>query len=65
MNTRLTFRVLATLLAIAFLVVVYDMILRNGYGVIDQIYYGFVLTTCTAFWWRRVMEWTKSSQYEH
>ena len=50
---------LATLLAIGFLVVVYDMILRNGYSLIDTVYYVFVNTTCTAFWWKWVMEQTK------
>ena len=59
MNTTITFRVLATLLAVGFLVVVYDMILRNGYGYIDTAYYVFVNTTCTAFWWKWVMDWTK------
>lgn len=48
--------ILVTILAIIFLVPVYIAIIRNGHSVSDDLYYMFVYTTCTAFWWKWVAE---------
>ena len=49
---------MVSLLAIIFLVPVYAAIVRNGHSVSDDLYYMFVYTTCTAFWWKWVAEKT-------
>lgn len=50
-----------TLLAILFLVPIYNAILRNGHSVSDDLYDIFIYTTCTLFWWKWVAEKTSSN----
>lgn len=49
-----------TMLAIVFLVPVYMAIIRNGHSVSDDLYYLFVYTTCTGFWWKWIAEKTSN-----
>jgi hypothetical protein len=50
--------IFVTIMAIVFLVPVYMAIIRNGHSVSDDLYEMFVYTTCTAFWWKWVVEKT-------
>ena len=56
--------VIATLLAIIFLIPVYMATIRNGHSVSDDLYQLFVYTTCTAFWWKWVAEKTSETNLQ-
>jgi hypothetical protein len=45
-----------TATAIIFLVPVFMAIVRNGHSVSDDLYQMFVVTTCTAIWWKWIAE---------
>ncbi|HLF46887.1 MAG TPA: hypothetical protein VI548_10710 [Chitinophagaceae bacterium] len=47
-----------TLLAIAFMVLIFMAIIRNGHSVSDDLFQIFVYSSCTAFWWKWVAEKT-------
>ena len=53
-----SFRFLATILAIIFMVPIIMVIDRNTYSVTDELYEIFVFATCSAFWWKWVAEKT-------
>jgi hypothetical protein len=50
--------IIITLMAILFLIPVFNAIIRNGHSVSDDLYQMFVYTSCTAFWWKWVAEKT-------
>ena len=50
--------VLVTLLAIAFMVPVVIAADRSAHSVSDELYEIFLFATCTAFWWKWVVEKT-------
>ena len=55
-NARPAYVAVVSTLALIFLVPVYMAIIRNGHSVSDDLYHMFVYTTCTAFWWKWLIE---------
>jgi hypothetical protein len=47
---------LVTLMVIIFMVPVVLAVMRNGHSVSDDLYQLFVYGTCTAFWWKWIVE---------